>query len=138
MTQETITRINDFLTQCGVFYLATNDGDQPRLRPMGSHLDMDGKLLFTVGDFKEVYRQLLANPKCEFVAMNKDMEWLRLSGEAVMESAADSARYEAICLAEAPYMRETYNETTGYRMAFFHLENATALFVGQDDVKRPF
>ena len=60
-----VSKVNDFLSEAGVFFLATADGDQPKVRPLGAHMEMDGKVLFGVGDFKEVYRQLVANPKVE-------------------------------------------------------------------------
>ena len=46
-----MSKINDFLTDAGMFFLATVDGDQPKLRPLGLHLEMDGKVLFGIGDF---------------------------------------------------------------------------------------
>lgn len=136
MKQTTITAVNDFLTECGVFWLATADGAQPKARPLGLHLDMDGRLLFTVGDFKEVYRQLKANPLIEIVAINKQNDWLRLTGKAVEESAEDEARYEALCLAEAPYLKAEYNEETGHKMAFFHVTEAKAVIYGLDGSAR--
>ena len=45
-----MSKVNDFLTEAGVFYLATVDGDQPKVRPLGAHLEMDGKVLFGVGE----------------------------------------------------------------------------------------
>ena len=47
-----MSKVNDFITEAGVFYLATVDGDQPKVRPLGAHMEMDGKVLFGVGDFK--------------------------------------------------------------------------------------
>ena len=81
-----MSKLSEFLTQTGTFFLATVDGDQPKLRPLGAFLEMDGKVLFGVGDFKEVYRQLLANPKCEMVAAKPDGHWLRYTGKAVFET----------------------------------------------------
>ena len=49
-----MSKINDFLTEAGVFFLATVDGDQPKLRPLGAHFEMDGKLLFGNRDEFEV------------------------------------------------------------------------------------
>ena len=60
-----MSKVNDFISEAGVFYLATVDGDQPKVRPLGAHMEMDGKLLFGVGDFKDVYKQMLANPQLE-------------------------------------------------------------------------
>jgi len=52
-----MSKVNDFLTEAGVFFLATTEGDQPKLRPLGAHLEMDGKVIFGVGDFKNVYKE---------------------------------------------------------------------------------
>ena len=78
--------VYDFLKKCGTYYLATVDGDQPKLRPLGAHLEMDGKVLFGIGDFKDVYKQLLKNPKCEIAAAKQDGHWLRYTGRAVFET----------------------------------------------------
>lgn len=130
MTQEQMAKIDSFLGDAGVFYLATADGDQPRLRPLGLHFHREGKLLISVGDFKNVYRQMKANPRVELVALAKDFRWLRVTAEAVEEAAADSARWQEIALQAEPRLRAVYNDQTGHRMAFFRLEKATALLYG--------
>ena len=66
---QVMNRIDGLLAAAKVFYLATVDGDQPKLRPLGAHHVVDGKVWFGVGEFKNVYRQLVANPKCEVVAL---------------------------------------------------------------------
>ena len=119
-----MSKVNDFLTQAGVFYLATVDGDQPKLRPLGLHLEMDGKVLFGVGDFKAVYRQLIANPKVEIAACKPDGHWLRYTGRAVFET---DPKYAAAALEAMPNLKNIYNEQTGYRMMVFHLEDAAAV-----------
>ncbi|MBR5428922.1 MAG: pyridoxamine 5'-phosphate oxidase family protein [Firmicutes bacterium] len=119
-----MSKINDFLTEAGVFFLATVDGDQPKLRPLGAHFEMDGKLLFGVGDFKDVYRQLQANPKTEIVAAKPDGHWLRYTGKAVFET---DGKYAAAALEAMPRLKAIYNEETGHKMMMFHLEDATAV-----------
>ena len=119
-----MSKVNDFLTEAGVFYLATVDGDQPKVRPLGAHFEMDGKVLFGVGDFKEVYRQLRANPKVEIVACKKDNHWLRYTGKAVFET---DPKYEQAALDAMPHLRGIYNEETGHKMMMFHIEDATAV-----------
>ena len=119
-----MSKINDFLNQAGIFFLATVDGDQPKLRPLGLHLEMDGKLLFGVGDFKAVYRQLTANPKVEIAACKPDGHWLRYTGRAIFE---DDPKYAAAALELMPDLKRIYNEQTGHRMMMFHLEDATAV-----------
>lgn len=119
-----MSKINDYLSEAGVFFLATCEGDQPRLRPLGAHLDMDGKVIFGVGNFKNVYRQLLANPKTEIAAFKKNGHWMRYTGKAVFET---DEKYAEIMLNNAPHLRKIYNEETGYKMMCFHLEDATAV-----------
>lgn len=119
-----MSKINDFLTEAGVFFLATVDGDQPKLRPLGSHMDMDGKVIFGVGSFKNVYKQMVANPKVEIVACKQNGHWLRYTGKAVFET---DPKYARAALDAAPQLKDIYNETTGNRLMMFHLEDATAI-----------
>lgn len=119
-----MSKVNDFLSEAGVFFLATADGDQPRIRPLGAHMEMDGKVLFGVGDFKAVYRQLAANPKTEIVACKPDGHWMRYTGKAVFET---DPKYAEAMLDGAPHLRNIYNEETGHKMMVFHLEDATAV-----------
>ena len=119
-----MSKLNDFLTEAGVFFLATVDGDQPKLRPLGAHLEMDDKVIFGVGDFKNVYRQMVANPKVEIVACKQDGHWLRYTGKAVFE---DDPKYAEAILDMIPDLRNIYNEETGFKMMTFHLEDATAV-----------
>ena len=119
-----MSKINDFLTEAGLFFLATVDGDQPKLRPLGLHLEMDGKVLFGIGDFKDVYKQLEVNPKTEIVACKPDGYWLRYTGKAVFET---DPKYANAALEAMPNLKNVYNDETGYKMMIFHLEDATAV-----------
>lgn len=121
-----MSKLNDFLTEAGVFFLATADGDQPKLRPLGAHFELDGRVMFGVGDFKEVYRQLVANPKTEIVAAKADGNWLRYTGKAVFET---DPKYAEAALSAMPNLKAVYNEETGYKMMMFHLEDAEARII---------
>ena len=121
-----ITRINDFLTEAGTFFLATTDGDQPKLRPLGANFVFDGKLMFGVGDFKNVYKQLTANPKTEIVACEPDGHWLRYTGKAVFET---DPKYTEMALDAMPNLKGIYNEQTGHKIMMFHREDATAVVI---------
>jgi uncharacterized pyridoxamine 5'-phosphate oxidase family protein len=118
-----MSKINDFLNETGVFYLATVDGDQPKVRPLAAHLEENGKVLFGIGNFKDVYKQLLKNPKVEIVACKNNGHWLRYTGKAVFEN---DESYAEQMLEMAPNLRNIYNEETGNKLMVFHLENATA------------
>ena len=119
-----MSKVNDFLTETGSFFLATADGDQPKLRPLGLHMELNGRLLFGVGDFKDVYRQLLTNPKCEIAALKKDGHWLRYTGTAVFEN--DPAVEDAVLEAN-PWLKNIYNPESGRHLKAFYLENAAAV-----------
>lgn len=119
-----MSKINDYLSEAGVFFLATVEGDQPRLRPLGAHMEMDGKVIFGVGDFKNVYKQLVANPKTEIVACKNDGHWMRYTGKAVFET---DEKYAQAMLDGAPHLKNIYNDETGNKMMCFHIEEATAV-----------
>ena len=84
-----MNEIYDFLKKCGTYYLATVDGDRPRVRPFGTIDFFDGRLTLQTGKVKAVSRQLLANPNIEICAFNGS-EWIRV--EAVVE---EDSRIEA-------------------------------------------
>ncbi len=119
-----MSKLHDFLNEAGIFYLATADDDQPKVRPLGAHVEEDGKEYFTVGDFKEVYRQMVKNPRVEIVAFEpKTRRWLRYTGKVVF---VDSPSVEEKIFQELPHLRQMYNDETGYKMKIFTLEDATA------------
>lgn len=120
-------KIDDLLTASKAFFLATVDGDQPKLRPLGAHHVVDGKVWLGVGEFKDVYRQLSANPKCEVVALQPDGgHWLRWTGRAVFAEGAERERLEEVFLNAMPGLRKIYDKTPGKRMMCFTLAAARA------------
>lgn len=126
--------LNKYLEEVGIFFLSTADGDQPKCRPLGFKLLYNDQLYFGVGEFKDVYKQLKANPKAEIVA-SKPQDWLRVYGEVVFDT--DQAIVEAAFEA-APFLKSIYNEETGNKLGMFHLENATAEFRSMMQVEESF
>ncbi len=118
-----MSKVKDFLAEAGVFFMATVDGNQPKLRPLGAFLEADGKLIFGVGDFKNVYRQMVANPLVEIAACKPDGHWLRYTGKAVFET---DGKYAEQMIADS-HLEAIYNEQTGNKLMTFHLEDATAV-----------
>lgn len=86
-----MNKIVEELKKTGVFYVATMDGDQPRVRPFSSLTEIDGKLYICTNNTKDCYKQMTANPRIEICGMNKDGSWLRISGKAVRDDR-DEAR----------------------------------------------
>ena len=118
-----MSKVKDFLAEAGVLFMATVDGNQPKLRPLGAFLEADGKLIFGVGDFKNVYRQMVANPLVEIAACKPDGHWLRYTGKAVFET---DGKYAEQMIADS-HLEAIYNEQTGNKLMTFHLEDATAV-----------
>ncbi len=116
-------RICNFLKEAGVYYLATVEGDQPRVRPFGTANIFEGKLYIQTGKVKPTSRQLLANPKAEISAFHEG-KWIRLSGELVEDD-----RFEAkkSMLDAYPNLRHMYDENDGNTQVFY-FKNATATF----------
>ena len=100
-----IERVCRFLEECGTYYLATADGDQPRVRPFGTIMLYEGKLCIQTGKVKAVSRQLSANPKAEICAF-RDGTWLRVSGELVEDSRLE---VKTAMLEKYPSLRAMYS-----------------------------
>ena len=75
--------VYEFLKACKTYYLATCEGDQPRVRPFGTVDIFEGRLYIQTGLVKDVAKQMLAHPKVEICAC-QDGRWLRVSAEAVL------------------------------------------------------
>lgn len=116
-------RVEKFLKDANVYYLATMEGDQPRVRPFGTAHIFEGKLYIQTGKVKEVYKQLKENPKAEICACMKD-QWLRVSGE-LMEDDRREARQSM--LDDYPSLQSMYSADDG-NTAVFYFRNATAVF----------
>ncbi len=116
-------KVVQFLKDAGAYYLATVDGDQPRVRPFGTAHIFEGKLYIQTGLAKDVAKQLLANPKAEVCAF-KDGTWLRVAGELVL----DDNREARVSMLEAyPDLKAMYDPDDG-NTAVFYFRNATATF----------
>ena len=112
-----------FLKDAKTYYLATLDGDQPRVRPFGTVNVFEGKLYIQTGKVKEVSRQIHANPKVELCAFLNG-EWLRLSGELVEDDRVEAKK---AMLDAYPELRGMYSENDG-NTEVFYFKNATAVF----------
>lgn len=126
-------KVSEFLDKAKVFYFLTTDGDQPKGRPFGFHMLVGDKLYFGCGTFKNVWRQLVANPKVEVVA-TVGGEFIRYDGKAkiVQDDALLDKVREAM-----PGIMKTYDKN-GWEMGLFYLENGHAEIRGALDLKEEF
>ena len=88
-------RIYEYLKNAHLFYIATCEGDQPRVRPFGFVMKFHEKLWFSIVEGKLVFDQILKNPKVELCIIGKDGTWLRLAGTAVFDEAEEAEATEA-------------------------------------------
>ena len=116
-------KVHEFLKSAGVYYLATVEGDQPRVRPFGTAHIFEGKLYIQTGKIKPVSKQLAANPKCEICAF-KDGTWLRVAAELVEDDRAEAKKS---MLDEYSDLRAMYDENDGNTQVLY-LKNAVATF----------
>lgn len=115
--------VYDFLKSAGTYYLATADGDQPRVRPFGTVDIFEDKLYIQTGKSKDVSKQLAANPKAELCAF-KDGTWLRVSGELVNDDRLEAKEH---MLDGYPELKAMYSADDGNTQVLY-FKNATAVF----------
>ncbi|MBE6570258.1 MAG: NimC/NimA family protein [Ruminococcaceae bacterium] len=116
-------RVYDFLKKAGVYYLATVEGDQPRVRPFGTVNEFEGKLYIQTGKVKPTSRQLAENPKAEICAFT-DGAWIRVACELVEDDRTEAKK---AMLDVYPDLRRMYDENDGNTQVFY-MRNAKATF----------
>ena len=116
-------RVYNFLKEAGVYYLATVEGDQPRVRPFGTANIFEGKLYIQTGKVKPCSQQILANPKVEISAFHNGT-WIRIAGELVEDDRVEARKS---MLDAYPDLRAMYNENDGNTQVFY-FKNAVATF----------
>lgn len=114
-------RVVKFLKDAGTYYLATVEGDQPRVRPFGTAHIFEGKLYIQTGKVKDVSKQLMANPKVEICAF-KNGEWIRIAGELIEDDRVEARQS---MLDAYPSLQKMYAADDGNTQVFY-FRNATA------------
>ena len=112
-----------FLKEAGVYYLATVEKDQPRVRPFGTVHLFEGKLYIQTGKVKPTSHQLLANPKAEICAF-KDGVWLRVAGQLIEDDRVEARK---AMLDAYPDLRRMYDENDDNTQVFY-FRDAVATF----------
>ena len=118
-----VERVCQFLDEAQVYYLATVEGDQPRVRPFGTALVWEGRLYIQTGKVKNVSRQLAANPKAEICAFHNG-RWLRVSGVLVND---DDRAVKVAMLEKLPSLKAMYSPDDDNTQVLY-FRNATAVF----------
>ena len=120
---ENVEKVYNFLDEAQTYYLATVEGDQPRVRPFGTALLYNGKLYIQTGKVKDVSKQLSANPKAEICAFHGG-KWLRVAGELIND---DSRDVKVAMLEKMPSLKAMYSADDDNTQVLY-FKNATATF----------
>jgi uncharacterized pyridoxamine 5'-phosphate oxidase family protein len=118
----TMSRIVDVLKQAGVFYIGTMEDDQPRVRPFGAVIEYEGKIYFCTGNRKDVFNQLMRNPKTEICGSLPDGRWVRVAGTLARD---DNDAVRAAMLEAVPMLKKMYSVGDGL-FEVLRLDNAVA------------
>ncbi len=113
--------VQQFLKECGVYYLATVDNNIPKVRPFGTAEIFDGHLYIQTGKKKEVYKQIEKNNNVEICGFNNG-KWIRISGKLVVDDRIEAKKY---MLDQNPSLRNMYDEKDD-NTAVLYFDNATA------------
>ena len=124
--------IKNFIKECGAYFLATVDGDQPCVRPFGTIEIFEGKLYIQTGKSKNVSKQIQANGKVEICAMNKAGKWLRVAGTLVRD---DRREPKVHMLENYPELKAMYSpDDENTEVLYF--KDATATFYSFTEAPR--
>ena len=125
LMQENMKEVQAYLKECGAFFIATADGDQPHVRPFGVSEIIDGRLYIMTGKVKDVYKQIDKNNKFEICALKPSgCEWMRLSGTLVNDETL-AVKEEFLNRNES--LKSMYKADDD-NMAVLQITNATARF----------
>jgi uncharacterized pyridoxamine 5'-phosphate oxidase family protein len=115
--------VYEFLKTCGTYYIATTDGDQPRVRPFATVLISENKLYIQTGKVKNVAKQIMKNPKIEICAVN-GANWIRVEAVAVEDDRTEARQK---MLDAYPQLKSMYSADDG-NCEVLYLKDATATF----------
>ena len=120
---ENLETVKNYLQECKTFYVATVDGDQPRVRPFGVAEVYNGRLYIMTGKKKDVFKQMVANPKFEITAVKPSgAEWIRVSGKLVSD---DDVKAKEFLLDKNPSLKGMYSATDD-NMAILYIVDGEA------------
>ena len=113
-----------FLEKNPVFYLATDDEGQPRVRPFGFHMVFDGKFYMVTALPKMVCKQMEKNPRVEFGTMAPDTKFVRVNGEVVFDN--DNMQAKENVFKVMPDLLKMYGSAENPAMAVCDLKDMHA------------
>ena len=123
-----------FLEKNPVFYLATDDNGQPRVRPFGFHMIFNDKFYMVTAFPKKVCKQMEKNPKIEFCSMAPDTHFVRVSGEVVFDNDNMDAKKKVFEV--MPDLLKMYGSAENPAMSVFYLKDMHATIASLTEKER--
>ncbi|MGV8980074.1 pyridoxamine 5'-phosphate oxidase family protein [Clostridium sp.] len=128
-----MNEILKFITDAKIFYIATVEGDKPKVRPFGFSMEHQGKIYFCTSNDKNVYKQLASNPYFELCAMSENGQWMRLQGKAIFDSSIEA---KAKAFEIMPSLSQSYKTPENPIFEVFYIEEGTATLYSFSDAPR--
>jgi uncharacterized pyridoxamine 5'-phosphate oxidase family protein len=123
--EQSMQEVYDFLKKCGHYFIATVDGDQPRVRPFGTAVIFENRLYIQTGKKKNVSKQMKSNPKIEICALDLPAgKWVRIAATVVEDDRREAKQY---VLDRYPDLKSMYSADDNNTQVLY-LKNVTATF----------
>ena len=128
-----MNEILKFIKDAGIFYIATVEGDKPKVRPFAFAMEYQNKIYFCTSNQKNVYNQLKSNPQFEACTMSKDGRWIRLQGKAVFDPSLDA---KAKAFEVMPGLAKMYKTSDNPIFEVFYIKEGQATLYSFSDAPR--
>lgn len=120
----------EFLKESGTFYLATTEGNQPRVRPFAAVFEYEGKLYIVTDNTKKCFKQMVENPKVEISCMNKKGQWIRVTGEVAND---DRREVKEFALESNPFLKPGHNVDDGVFAVLYFTKGTSTIYSYTDE-----
>lgn len=122
-----VNKAYNFLRETRTFFLATAEGNNPKIRPFGALSLIGGKLYFVTSNTKDVFRQLQKNPAVSVCACNANREWIRIEGTAIIDKST-AAKQKMLDDNPTLLRLKRYTSATDPNMEVFYIDKPTIIF----------
>ncbi|RAP51087.1 MAG: hypothetical protein BZ136_00135 [Methanosphaera sp. rholeuAM74] len=126
----------DYMNKCGVLFLGTENGDKPKVRPLGFRMLVDNEIYFLTGKSKDLYTQMLKNTNVEFVGQNEG-EFIRYYGRVVFEDDEDKTLLKK-AFETMPMLEQLYGDEGKDTAVIFRVQKATAEIRDMFGIKKSY
>ena len=122
----------DYLNECETFFLATIDGNQPKVRPFGATMEIEGRVYFCTGKTKDVYKQLILNPRVEISGISPKRGWIRITARIAVD---DREKTKKTMLDTIPSLKSIYATKLNEFALFYLKEYESVVYEGGNIVQ---